>query len=60
MQNKDSAAREPIYGANKITQPSTAPPQPPSQAPSSRSKVCITNTFHLTFYQSGSLVTYLS
>jgi len=38
MQNKDSAAREPIYGANKITQPSTAPPQPPSQAPSSRSK----------------------
>jgi len=31
LQSKDVAA-QPIYGSNKITQPSTAPPQPPTSA----------------------------
>jgi septin 7 len=38
IQTKDPSAQQPIYGSNKITQPSTAPPQPPPQAPTNRSK----------------------
>ena len=37
MPAKDNTSvnNQPIYGTNKITQPSTAPPQPPVTAPRS-------------------------
>ena len=47
MPAKDNTSvnNQPIYGTNKITQPSTAPPQPPVTAP--RSKVLFMPGFRI-------------